>query len=73
VVDTCVHYWVFEPPLGRISKGVCKRCGKETEAVNYVEMNLISGHPMKKNLSKEEKQHPHHLASLDGEGVLEKE
>jgi len=36
-------------------------------------MNLVSGHPMKKNLSKEEKQHPHHLASLDGEGVLEKE
>jgi len=59
VVDTCVHYWVFEPPLGRISKGVCKHCGKETEAVNYVEMNLVSGHPMKKNLSKEEKEHPH--------------
>jgi hypothetical protein len=59
VVDTCVHYWVFEPPLGRISKGVCKHCGKETEAVNYVEMNLVSGHPMKKNLSKEEKERPH--------------
>lgn len=59
MVDTCVHYWVFEPPLGRISKGVCKHCGKETEAVNYVEMNLVSGHPMKKNLSKEEKERPH--------------
>jgi|TARA_R110002020_G_scaffold25074_1_gene81634 hypothetical protein len=36
-------------------------------------MNLVSGHPMKKNLSKEEKQHPHSSNGVDGEGVPEKE
>ena len=58
MADTCVHYWVFEPPLGRTSKGVCKSCGKKTEAVNYIEIGLI-GYPMKKNLSREEKERPH--------------
>jgi hypothetical protein len=66
----CIHYWVFDPPIGRVSKGVCKYCGSEIEAVNYVEMGLF-GHPMKKNQSKKEKQNPHASNGDDGGGMPE--
>ena len=32
----CVHYWLIEPPLGPISKGICKICGAEKDFLNYV-------------------------------------
>ena len=70
---TCIHYWVFEPPVKHKSIGICKFCGAKIEAVNYVELGSVSGLPMKRNLPKEQKRRHRHLASLDGEGVLEKE
>ena len=24
----CMHHWLIEAPRGKISRGVCKRCGK---------------------------------------------
>ncbi len=33
----CVHHWVLAPPDGPISKGECRRCGKERDFENYIE------------------------------------
>ena len=33
---TCSHHWIIEPHAGPISRGVCKRCGAETEFRNYL-------------------------------------
>jgi len=30
----CVHHWVIEPPNGRVSRGVCKKCGMEMDFYN---------------------------------------
>ena len=27
-VETCRHYWVLNSPMGEVSQGVCKYCGK---------------------------------------------
>lgn len=34
VVVECVHHWVIEPPNGRTSSGVCKRCGEHRDFAN---------------------------------------
>lgn len=34
--DTCVHYWVIDPPDGPVSEGICKICGAEKEFKNYM-------------------------------------
>ena len=65
---TCTHYWVFDPPKGPTSKGVCKHCGNEIEAVNYIEFVLI-GQPMNKNRPEAEKQYPLASNGVDGEGI----
>lgn len=33
-VPTCQHHWKIDSPRGALSKGLCKRCGKEREFRN---------------------------------------
>ena len=35
--DACVHHWLVEAANGPISRGRCKRCGKEREFTNNPE------------------------------------
>ena len=35
--EACIHHWMFEPPRGHKSIGVCKFCGNTVEQVNYVD------------------------------------
>ena len=37
MVSTCVHHWMFEPPGGQTSIGVCKFCGDTVEQVNHID------------------------------------
>lgn len=30
----CIHHWVIQPPNGRTSPGVCKRCGEHRDFAN---------------------------------------
>ena len=34
IQDVCTHYWIIEPPIGPVSKGVCKICGSEKDFDN---------------------------------------
>lgn len=35
--ETCVHYWVIDPPTCPVSEGRCIKCGAEREFANYVD------------------------------------
>jgi len=34
-METCLHYWVIEPPLGQYSRGTCRKCGELKRFTNY--------------------------------------
>ena len=33
-IGVCTHHWVIDPPNGRTSPGVCKRCGEHRDFAN---------------------------------------
>ena len=35
MADGCVHHWMFDPPKGNTSIGVCKLCGDTVKNLNY--------------------------------------
>ncbi len=35
----CPHYWIYESPNGRTSKGTCKYCGVECKGFNSLPMD----------------------------------
>ena len=36
-VPECAHHWVFEPPRGPFSTGVCKLCGERGRGMNSLD------------------------------------
>jgi len=36
-VPECAHHWVFEPPRGPFSTGVCKLCGERGRGINSLD------------------------------------
>ena len=33
----CVHYWLIDAPVGRVSQGTCQNCGEERKFKNWLE------------------------------------
>lgn len=42
------HHWIIDPPHGRISKGICKCCGKSRRFFNAFEDTISSGDQLQK-------------------------
>ena len=36
--ETCTHYWIIDTPSGPISAGSCRKCGKQREFRNIIEL-----------------------------------
>ncbi len=34
--ETCIHYWIIDPPYGPVSDGVCRKCGDVKQFQNYL-------------------------------------
>lgn len=49
----CTHHWLFDPPEGPTSRGVCKLCGSETEAYNDIPDRYFSADHLPKTEMRE--------------------
>jgi len=46
--QTCIHFWVIEPPHGPTSHGVCTLCGIERDFQNWIPQ-VVSGYDWEQN------------------------
>jgi hypothetical protein len=39
--DGCAHHWQIATPNGETSEGICKRCGKTRDFLNYSQRKMM--------------------------------